>query len=162
MVGEAPSRTSDPISPLIGGRSGSFLCRLAGLRPHQAAFLFRFVNLLPEWPALHAKRRLVRAAGLRLRPTLLGRRVVVLGRLVAGALGLDGDFGEWYDQGSMTYCITPHPSGLSRVWAPTMRASVSAVLRAEAARAAEGALLDLPSDARLPWLETVACGQSSG
>lgn len=74
VVGEAPSRTSDPISPLLGGRSGSFLCRLAGLQPYQAAFLFRFVNLLPEWPALHAKRRLVRAAGLRLRPALLGRR----------------------------------------------------------------------------------------
>lgn len=95
VLGESPSRTSDPLQALVGGRSGLFLAQLAGLEPHQLGFLFRLANLLPTLPAEHRKDALLRAAGARLAPDLVGRRVFVLGRRVARGLGVAGEFLAW-------------------------------------------------------------------
>lgn len=52
-----------------------------------------------------------------LRASLSGRRVVMLGTLVPPALGFRHD-GQWYNwrEADLTYCVVPHPSGLSRVY----------------------------------------------
>lgn len=159
LVGEAPSATSDPLQPLLGGRSGRFLAELAGLPLHRLGFLFRCVNLLPAPPPDRDKRRRLCAAGARFLPALQGHRVIALGRLVAGALGAgDQPFLEWVDRGLAEVCVLPHPSGESRLWGDEMRQKVSVVLRAEAALVAEGARFDLRSHgvAALPWLDELA------
>jgi hypothetical protein len=156
VVGEAPSRTSDPHQALTGGRSGRFLAELAGLEPHQLGFLFCLVNLLPELPAEDRKDALMRSAGVRLGPALAGRRVLVLGRRVARALGLSAGLLE-EDPGSIDALVLPHPSGLNRGWQdPELRPRVAALLRTEARRAAEGCLDELPAGLALPWVEAVA------
>lgn len=154
VVGEAPSRISDPHQPLLGGRSGLFLARLAALEPYRFAFLFRLLNLLPVMPDRHAKAARIRAAGARLLPDLRGRRVLALGRPVAAALGADGPFLEWAAPlCDVDLMPVPHPSSRSRLWTPALVERVAALLRAEAARAAGEAILD---GARLPWLEKLA------
>lgn len=157
VVGEAPSRTSDPMTPLLGGRSGLFLARLAGLEPYRFGFLFKCVNLLPTWPGPRVKVRQMRDAGACLGTALWGRRAIVLGKRVARALGVhDVAPYAWADTGSTDVLVLPHPSGLSRAWTPQVRDLVAGLLREEARRAAEGAILDLPAPGALPWLAAVA------
>lgn len=157
IVGEGPSKTSDPHQPLLGGRSGQMLAELVGLPPHQFGMLFRCVNLLPAYAGTR-KRHLMRAAGPTLRVALDGRRAVFLGREVAAALGArDMPFMEWRDLGLLDAVVLPHPSGENRLWHDaSLHQRVAGMLRAEAGRAAEGALMDLEeAGACLPWLRAL-------
>lgn len=157
LVGEAPSATSDPLRPLISGRSGRFLAELAGIELFQLETLFRCINLLNYVPREgRGKRRAMGDAGAQLRPALDGRRVIALGRRVASALRLEQPFWEWRDVGLFDALLFPHPSGESRMWGSAqVRARAEATLRAEAARAAEGCLAELPEGVTWPWLARV-------
>lgn len=155
VVGEAPSRTSDPHEPLLGGRSGRLLAELAGLEPYRFGCLLRCVNLLPVYPGPD-KVRQMRTAGAVLRPRLWGRRAMLLGRTVARSVGCgDQPFLTWVDTGSFDAVVLPHPSGENRLWNDALRARVAGVLRAEVARAAEGMRADLPAGCRMPWLDAL-------
>lgn len=117
LVGEAPSRTSDPAVP-FSGRSGDRLRELLG-RPLEDAFEIR--NLLAEWPGAAAKGSAWDRGAARERAVEItrldwyrGRLLVAVGRRVARAFALPAlpyleVVGEKYPA-----AVLPHPSGVDR------------------------------------------------
>lgn len=95
IIGQAPSRLSDPSEPL-SGNSGRRLASLAGLSLPEFLDRFERRNLLDAWPGKAGKGdAFVRAGEARalaesLRAGLATRRVVLLGTAVARAFGLPG------------------------------------------------------------------------
>ena len=121
IIGQAPSRLSDPREPL-SGNSGRRLAALSGLTT--AEFLDRFErrNLLDAWPGKAGKGDKFAGAGEAralaesLRAGLATRRVVLLGTGVARAFGFPGEpflFGEHWEG---SFAMVPHPSGTNRWW----------------------------------------------
>ncbi len=146
LLGEAPGasgRTDDP----LGGRTARRLTTLAGwpaeegADPHRAALIRRFElrNLLDEPPGQQSRKGArfplaearEAAKGLDLR----GRTVVVLGKRLARALGLQGvDYFEWIEALGAHVVVIPHPSGVNRALNdPETRRVTGAILRAAAA-----------------------------
>lgn len=121
IIGQAPSRLSDPSEPL-SGNSGRRLASLAGLSLPEFLDRFERRNLLDAWPGKAGKGdAFVRAGEARalaesLRAGLATRRVVLLGTAVARAFGFPGAPFEFrpYWEGSFATC--PHPSGTNRWW----------------------------------------------
>ncbi len=134
LLGEAPSRSSDPLRP-FSGRSGARLAALAGF---PLADRFELRNLLDAWPGAGGKgsRWDARSAHVRAAETPLdGRRVIFVGRRVATAYGHGNDpWMTWHDDGRGFVCaVIPHPSGIVRFWNdPASAAAVGAFLRASA------------------------------
>lgn len=112
LVGEDNPRSADPrfaLWPFPAGTAGSALCgRILGLDAD--AYLGRFdrANLCRAgWDEAEARERACELARSR-----MGRPVVLLGRKVAGAFGLDlEEFGR-----SGRFLRLPHPSGRCRTW----------------------------------------------
>lgn len=120
VVGEAPSRTSDPARPITGA-CGRRLAALAGLP--ELAFRRRFVrlNLLAAWPGPSGSKGTAwrpaeaRLAAERLRSRSRNRFIVLLGRRVGAAFGLGrADYFLPYRVGSALAVVVPHPSGINR------------------------------------------------
>lgn len=116
LIGEAPSRTSDPKTP-FSGRSGDRLRSLADLDR------FELRNLLDEYPGAGTKGTLWDATGARVRARevatgLDGRAVVFVGRRVATAFGHRTiPWCEWRpDVRGFDVAAIPHPSGIVRFW----------------------------------------------
>lgn len=120
VVGEAPARR-------IAGRPelalvGTGLEELGGLSLLEWLLRVARVNLLDRWPGAAPKGDLfdapaARAHAERLRPALPRfRRVVLLGRRVESAFGLER--GEWFEardpEGRVA--VAPHPSRVSHWW----------------------------------------------
>ena len=118
IIGEAPgpSGAADP----LGGRASRFLAQLADRS--QDAFLLAVErrNLLDSWPGgdgegsafpLYAAAEAARVV----RPTLDGRRVLLLGR-VGQVFGIQQGWYEWVYLGTARVARFPHPSGLNRLW----------------------------------------------
>lgn len=122
IIGQAPSRTSDPSEPLSGnsGRRLAALCELS----HED-FLRRFerINLSNEWLGKAGKGDVVltpreaREIAGRLRSAAVGRRIVLLGRSVATAFEVPTKpiltFRLYHDA---VHAVCPHPSGVNRWW----------------------------------------------
>ena len=122
LVGEAPSRRSDPRRPL-DGPCGSRLERLAEIPVGSLGDRCVAVNLLPAWPGRRGKGAAfpmaeARAAAAELVPLLEGRAVLLLGRRVAAAFGVvDWPYlvpMRW--EGGPVAAVVPHPSGVCRWW----------------------------------------------
>jgi uracil-DNA glycosylase len=121
LVGEAPSRRSDPEAP-FSGSSGARLAALLG-RPLDEVFDLR--NLLDSWPGPAGKAsafdsRAARASAYEIRrQALLARkrpRLVLVGRRVARAFDVRGDYLVWQRHHGLRVAILPHPSGIVRWW----------------------------------------------
>lgn len=122
VVGQAPSRLSDPREPL-SGRSGARLAALCGL--DFPAFLTRFdrVNLIDAYPEKLGKgdafdRVAARFAACNLTGRLGKRRTVLLGRAVARAFHFTAEPLAWIDEigdGALV-ALCPHPSSVSLWW----------------------------------------------
>jgi uracil-DNA glycosylase len=126
VIGQAPSRDGNPERPLLGppGKEG-LLYRLSGaVNREQFEAVFEPRNLLAAWPghAKHkgdsfpAKKAKVAADGLR--PSLSGRRVVLLGIGVAKAFGFkpsDARF-TWAERDGVRFALSPHPSLINLWW----------------------------------------------
>lgn len=118
LIGEAPSRTSDPLRP-FSGTTGGRIVALAGQPLEQS---WQLANLLPAWPGRAGKgtrwdRAAARRAALAL--DVEGRRVVFVGRRVAAAFGHQhAPFLEWLDdpERGCRFAVLPHPSGIVRWW----------------------------------------------
>lgn len=117
LLGESPSRDSDPLTP-FSGRSGD---RLRALLGRELEDVFDVRNLLPAWAGPAGKGSLwprieARHAALALLPEIEGRRVVMCGRRVASAFGVRPDvpFLTWLPLDR--YAVIPHPSGVVRWW----------------------------------------------
>lgn len=119
LLGEAPSRTSDPLRPFSGSSGDRLRLVLGGaLRPS-----YQLANLFSAWPGRESDgkgsrwdAREARAAASAL--DLRGRRVVFVGRRVARAFGHErAPFLEWAeDERGFRFAVLPHPSGIVRWW----------------------------------------------
>lgn len=121
MIGQAPGRADgEPCR----GPAFARLAQVAGVE--EAAFFdaFERTNLLSEYPGRAAKgdlfpRRLAERAAERMAPRLRGRVVVLMGRNVAWAFGVDDlHYLTWYvgRGGWARFAVCPHPSGVNRWW----------------------------------------------
>lgn len=121
VVGEAPSRTSDPGRPILGGDTGHRLRVVAGGVWAAFSTQARFVNLLKRYPAAGWPRSRARDAAAALEVSFREAPpawVLLLGRRVAEAFFLtDADFLRDYAMHGSRFSVLPHPSGLSRWWA---------------------------------------------
>lgn len=121
IVGQAPSRFSDPREPL-SGRSGRRLAALCGTDLDGFLAAFERVNLIGSHPGKAGKgdsfplARARRAAAV-VSARFHGRSVVLLGGNVAAALGVAGvDLLRWHKAPGFTFAVCPHPSGVCRWW----------------------------------------------
>lgn len=120
IIGEAPNRNGDPARPL-GGACGRRLADLCGITPREFARRFQRVNVLAAWPGAQSIKgatfpmSAARTAASRLRRRFVaGRIVIVLGRRVARAFEVDGEYFEPQRVAGATIVIVPHPSGVNR------------------------------------------------
>lgn len=122
IVGQAPSRASDPAEAL-SGKSGRRLAALCGI-PFEAFLAgFERSNLLADWPG-EAQGKGDRFVGLpvaralaeRYRRASYRRRVVVLGFKTAAAFGLTGPALAFFPHWEGWFAFCPHPSGVSTWW----------------------------------------------
>jgi hypothetical protein len=117
LVGQAPSRTSDPSRPLAG-RPCAFLGSLVGLDADAFRRRFRCLNLLQAFPGKAGKGDAfpiapARSAAAQVR----GRRLLLLGRNVARAFGhADAPLLRWERRGGRLVAVLPHPSGINVWW----------------------------------------------
>lgn len=112
LVGNAPSRPDlDQCVPFVGERLGRSLENLAGLPPGHLVYHFACVNLLTRYAAQFSPLRRRRAEATKLRRSLPGRVLILLGEPVRQAFQCEGlDWGEWYDdRGDWLICCIPHP-----------------------------------------------------
>lgn len=135
IVGQAPSATSDPKSPL-SGRSGAFLARCAGVSFEQIRDAFELVNLLPKHVGKAGKGDRVRRPTAREveRVVVRTRRketVILLGRFVGRCVaGSAGPFFRPFMIGRCEAVIVPHPSGINVAYNdPANRKKLGAVIR---------------------------------
>lgn len=123
IVGEAPSRSSDPRRPFCGA-SGERLAKLAGLGGYgELAAAARLVNVLPRWPGSgnageKGSRFPIARAKRAARRVDLGGVAIFAGRRVARAFGIsDLECFEWRLTSDLRWvAIIPHPSGCNRFW----------------------------------------------
>ncbi len=122
IIGQAPSRTSDPGEPL-SGKSGERLARLCGISLSQFICRFDRENLLPAWPGERAGEgdsfipvREARELAQRFRRAVSGRRVVVLGATLCCGFDLTQRAFEFAPHWEGEFAWSPHPSGVSRWW----------------------------------------------
>lgn len=121
IIGQAPSRSSDPSEPL-SGRSGCRLADLCGLDVATFLATFERANLLDHYPGAKLKgdefvttaEARTLAAGVR--PRLRGRTVVVLGLVNAAGFGLTQPAFQFAPHWEGLFAFSPHPSSVSRWW----------------------------------------------
>ena len=120
MIGEAPSANGDRTDP-IGGRAERVLCELAGFDDLGSRFLR--TNLISDWPGPNGKgsawpRDVARERAMMQASFLTGHRpaVVLLGKRVADAFGVDSEYFVWREPDLIKapHVVIPHPSGVNR------------------------------------------------
>lgn len=123
IIGQAPSRASDPREPL-SGRSGARLASLCGLAMPEFLARFERWNLLDAHPGrregvegdVYVGVREARRLADGLLPALRGRFAVVLGATNAAAFRITAPAFEFHDVARCGLAWSPHPSGVSRWW----------------------------------------------
>lgn len=149
IVGQSPSRHSDPSEPL-SGRSGAYLAELCDLTLPQFLDRFDRINLSVGWMGKAAKgdryftvREARDRAGV-IRAAFLGRQVVVLGAINAAAFGLHWSK-LWFRAhwgGSFAWC--PHPSPINLFWNDPLNVEAARLFWSSLARGHDPAQLPLP------------------
>ena len=118
IIGQAPSRVSDPREPL-SGRSGARLAALCGITLPEFLDRFDRRNLLDAWPGKAGKgdvfvgRGEARLLADGLRAALAGRPIVLLGANLAAAFRSTEPAFRFSPS---RIAWSPHPSGISRWW----------------------------------------------
>jgi uracil-DNA glycosylase len=120
LVGQAPSRRGDPEKPLQGDLVVRRLAGVCGMGRKEYMGLTDRYNVLRRWPGKkgkgdHFPMRLARRSARRLALGFSGRRVILLGRSVAKAFGLNVGYLKWVNIG-FDVAVVPHPSGINRWW----------------------------------------------
>lgn len=122
IVGQAPSRLSDPAEPL-SGRSGERLSDLCGLQMPEFLARFERRNLISMWPGKAGKGDAIGSAADRrdmaeiLLSEAAGRRMVLLGAAVGKAFDFKPDaLLTFVKHRGAVIAVCPHPSGISRWW----------------------------------------------
>lgn len=124
LIGQAPTRTGNPASPLTGA-AGRRLSLYGGVNyPHEFMTLFDRANVLSEYPGASgengddAPRKDMREAAAEMASHLARYRcVVLLGRATGDAFGMGGvDWMTWEERHGTLMAVYPHPSGVSHWW----------------------------------------------
>lgn len=124
IVGQAPSRTSDPGRPLTGGAISGRLRAFLGVSESAYENAIERCNLLKKYPGSAGKgdkfdMKKARFAASNMRGALVGASTVFLGRKVAAAFGhadleplewREVTLGPFGDRGRVA--MLPHPSGV--------------------------------------------------
>lgn len=130
LIGQAPGRAGPPPGrALVGGRSGTFLQNIAGFHGDLKGYIknCETTNVLKVYPGrvVGGKGDLfpmdqARAAAAEMLPTLVGRRVVMVGYGVADAFRVERSLFQWFiklgDFGHFYYAVVPHPSPVNAFW----------------------------------------------
>jgi uracil-DNA glycosylase len=118
IVGEAPSRSGDPDTP-VEGRIGTVLARYAGLDMVTFMETFDRMNVFDAWPGEQGKGSAfdagaAKAEALKLHRHLTpGRVVLLLGKRVARAFCVAPDYFVEQPLGPARAYVLPHPSGVN-------------------------------------------------
>ena len=123
IVGQAPSRNSDPRDPLTG-RSGQRLMDLFDLPPSIYRSCFERTNLLKEFPGKAGKGDLFdhvlalqTALQIKIELALFPRPfVLLLGEKVAAAFGEPRPIFRRFQIHNVRAYVVPHPSGVNLWW----------------------------------------------
>jgi uracil-DNA glycosylase len=121
IIGQAPSRDG---RDRFAGKSGDRIARFCGLqRGAQLLEFFDVENLLPAYVGATATGDRFPVALARERAAQLrsawspDRPVILVGRGVARAFGLDFPYFQWrVIGGGIPVAVVPHPSGRNRYW----------------------------------------------
>lgn len=131
LIGQAPGPNTDPALPLFPipkTSAGGRLQELTGLSLLEYVKTFDRVNLLPYFPGKWKRddkfpMSPAKLAAAAVRPHLVGRTVILVGRNVANAFGLEIPFHHWHHMvckrgeclkkcdGLCRVAIIPHTSG---------------------------------------------------
>jgi len=121
LIGQAPGPNTDPalpLYPLPKTSAGGRLAEIMGLRPHEYFTTFERINLLHKFPGKHKRddkfpMRDAKIAARAIEPLLADRTVVLVGRNVASAFGLDLPFHCWSEETApwARIAVVPHTSG---------------------------------------------------
>lgn len=138
IVGQAPSRTSDPAEPL-SGRSGQRLAELCGITMPDFLERFERINLLVGWQGKNGKgdRFEPGAAPERVAQALLylrARNVIILGAINSTSLGVIWPKLSFrpFNAGNFAWC--PHPSGINVWWNDRVNVAMARRFWTEAAQ----------------------------
>ena len=120
LIGQAPSRTGDPNTPLLG-RLGNKITSICGLTESEYRRQFDRRNVLPKWPGRNGKGDAfplneARKRARRMLPDITSRRVIFIGKNSARAFGFKANFLTWQTFANNRAAILPHPSGINRWW----------------------------------------------
>lgn len=121
IVGQAPSRSSDPSEPL-SGRSGERLAFLCNCTHGEFLAAFERRNLLDAFPGKDGKGDgfvspgEARLLAIPLISQFIDRRIILLGNMVATAFGVEYPHYAFFRHLGASYTVTPHPSGINRHW----------------------------------------------
>lgn len=145
LIGQAPSRLSDPSKPLEG-RPSAFLAKLLGWSMPDFLSTFDRVNLVNRFEGKVGKGDLFdkakgRAAATKMLAAgdLNDRRVVFLGKEVAACFGVNAAFLEWCSHTETNppfifMVVVPHPSGINLWWNEGANRRMAIATLREAAR----------------------------
>lgn len=138
LIGQAPSRTSDP-GEALSGRSGERLAALCGLDLPTFLDAFERHNVLPYWPGKDGKGDRYTPAEIRHRAELIasvirGRKVVVLGIINARVLSITWPMFWFRPHCGALFAWAPHPSGINRWWNDVLNVSLAEAFWRELAR----------------------------
>lgn len=131
IVGQAPARETVG-KPAFSGKSGPRFADLLGVAHPDLWDVFEVFNLLNHFPGDPKDRTkrgdafpliAAKMEAVKIRESLQGRIVVLVGKNVQRAFGLTGGFFEWRTafatcefSSAFDYCTVPHPSGVSFFW----------------------------------------------
>lgn len=135
LIGQAPSRSSDPTEP-FSGRSGSVIAALVGLPKKHVLPMFERRNLFDAYPGKHGKgdrfdRVAARRRAILMIEELAGHQVVLVGRAVADAflVSKSEPYMTWSRYHDAAVAVIPHPSGIVMWWNdPTNRSRAARFL----------------------------------
>lgn len=121
LIGQAPSRTSDPNNPLSAAPLANRLAALLGVSVDEYLNVFDRANVLDYWPGRGTKGDLfplaeARVAAELMKAKLKDRDVIFLGKKVAEAFRFGFDYLEWVCFCGGRAAVLPHPSGIVRWW----------------------------------------------
>jgi uracil-DNA glycosylase len=120
IIGQAPSRTSDP-GEVLRGKSGEKLRELLGFSLRKFVKVER-VNLAPFWTGKEGKGDAFEAdpdlVATALAIAQAHKTTLVLGKAAAAAIGLPAgvDYFVPLNRGRTTFYVIPHTSGINRWW----------------------------------------------
>lgn len=117
FVGQSPGKCN-PMGVPFGGKSGKRLATFCKMDHESWIAATNRINVLEDWPGKAKKGDVFKvkagsAADKILNATKVDETIVLCGRAVATACGVDGQFLKWMNWNGRRAVIIPHPSGIN-------------------------------------------------